>query len=84
MNFGLDIVDGVRGLHLQGDGFTRKAAMKINKRIELEDKNHIRLDENLHVCGRFDLSNDVNDGVFDKSKSRICDKEQECTIAKVL
>jgi len=25
LDFGLDVVDGVRGLHLQGDGFARKA-----------------------------------------------------------
>lgn len=31
---------------------------------------NLRLDEDLH-CGRFRLSNEMNDGVFDKSKSRI-------------
>jgi len=54
LDFGLDIIDGVRRLDLKGDGFAREG-----------------LYENLHLeCGRFGLSNDLNDGVFDKSKSR--------------
>jgi len=30
LDFGLDVVDGVRGLHLQGDGFTREATKRLD------------------------------------------------------
>ena len=51
LDFGLDIVDSIRGFNLEGDGFTREG-----------------LDEDLHDCRGLCLSNELNDGVVDKSK----------------
>jgi hypothetical protein len=51
LNFGLDIVDCVRGLDFKSDGFARKARMihrNINT-IQVKAKEDSRLDENLHV-----------------------------------
>ena len=69
LDFGLDIVDGVRGLHLQGDGFARKA-LRTMSTWNAWKENNLRLYKNLHIHGRFGLSNDINGGVFDKSTSR--------------
>ena len=72
LDFGLDIVDGVRGLDLQGDGFTREAVEKTMRwaRTGRSALDNVRFDENLHFFGRLRLSNEINGGVFDKSKSR--------------
>ena len=49
LDLGLDVVDGVRRLHLQGDGFTRKAVCLAM--LDQTDGVYSRFDENLHVCG---------------------------------
>ena len=35
LDLGLDIVDGVRGLNLKGDGFTRKAVEGRSAKVDL-------------------------------------------------
>ena len=69
LDLGLDIVDGVRGLNLESDGFTREAPDNDQHFAFSVENNemHSRLDENLHDCRRSCLSNELNDGVVDKS-----------------
>ena len=68
LDFGLDIVDGVRGLNLEGDGLTREAARDRKKKLisgpldAPENNDDSRLDEDLHLCRRSCLSNELNGG----------------------
>ena len=69
LNFGLDIVDGVRGLNLEGDSFARKA-IKMTLSVDIRRREIRRTSlQKSAWCGRFRLSNEVNGGVFNKSES---------------
>ena len=72
LNLGLDIVDGVRGLNLEGDGLTREAVKQVAVSTPPSDIAYndmdSRLDENLHGCRRPCLSNELNDGVVDEKR----------------
>jgi hypothetical protein len=52
LDLGLDIVDGIGGLHLEGDGFTRNCARAVSKRSlsYLMRRGHTGLDEDLHFA----------------------------------
>ena len=47
LDLGLDIVDGVRGLNLEGDGFTRKA---------VEGARSVKVDLNVEGCRAYVLT----------------------------
>ena len=50
MDLGLDIVDGVRGLNLEGDGFTREATIaELVEYSSIQERVDIRFNENLHL-----------------------------------
>ena len=52
LDLGLDIVDGVRGLNLEGDGFTRKAVEGTRSvKVDLDvERGSVRFDEDLHLA----------------------------------
>ena len=95
LDLGLDIVDGVRGLNLEGDGLTREAARDEEKLISdpldaPENNSDSRLDEDLHLCRRSCLSNELNGGVVDRSafwpeQKKFCRRQacpRPCLIAR--
>jgi hypothetical protein len=49
LDLGLDVVDGVRGLDLEGDGLAREATQRVSIGSGEVCRGDLRLDENLHL-----------------------------------
>ena len=55
LNFGLDVVDGIAGLDLKGDGLASNCDKLVCARVAIDhygDGLLTSLDEDLHDCGR--------------------------------
>jgi hypothetical protein len=86
LDFRLDIVDRIRGFDFKSDSFAREGPSRNYKFFARQMRGKDALYEDLHLArsGRFGLSNEVNDGVFDKSKSRLCGKDEISFFARLI
>ena len=69
LNLGLDIVDSVRGLNLEGNGLAREGLdenLHLVETLRSESMFHVRTDFTTHF-GRLCLSNELNGGVVDEA-----------------
>ena len=65
--FGLNIVNGVRGFDLEGDGFTREATQTVRTEAwRRAGKRNSRFYKDLHAYASY-LSSETNGGIVDES-----------------